>query len=305
MSSFAIYIIGFIVLIVGLALAANLVGLSSTWIAIGIVVLLGVAPLFISLNDYVLLVEEEVSAKLREPVKITGLRAGGLPLPHVMVDGISIGKSGIVTAARVTITPDLWSLLGSTKVIHSIRVDRLVLTQKAIQKIPSWTKAASAEAGQRASDVTVRVKSIRLDNAVVMLQKAPFGPFDGHLALNNDNSLDVASITTTDGKLHALIKPERSHYRVDVKATDWKLPVGPALRFDELIVAEESQAVGERLLVDAVGADSGRQAAGDLRDRLRLPGEQPADQRRVEDSEHESGDANRAVVPLFHTDSGI
>ena len=217
------------------------------WILSGVVLLLAVAPLFVSLNDYVLLIEKEVSAKLREPVKISGLRAGGLPMPHVTIDGISIGKTGIVTAARVTITPDLFSLLGSNKVIRSIRIDQLVLTQKAIQKIPSWTKAASAEAGQRASDVTVRVKSIRLDNAVVMLQKAPFGPFDGHLALNNDNSLDVASITTTDGKLHALIKPERSHYRVDVKATDWKLPVGPALRFDELIVNGVATGKGLRL----------------------------------------------------------
>ena len=45
MSSFAIYIVGFIVLIVGLALAANLVGISSTWIAIGVVVLLGLGIL--------------------------------------------------------------------------------------------------------------------------------------------------------------------------------------------------------------------------------------------------------------------
>ena len=45
MSSFAIYIIGFIVLVVGLALAANLVGISSTWIAIGVIVLLGLGIL--------------------------------------------------------------------------------------------------------------------------------------------------------------------------------------------------------------------------------------------------------------------
>jgi hypothetical protein len=45
MSSFAIYIIGFIVLVVGLALAANLIGISSTWIAIGVIVLLGMGIL--------------------------------------------------------------------------------------------------------------------------------------------------------------------------------------------------------------------------------------------------------------------
>ena len=43
MSSFAIYIIGFLILIVGLALAANLLGVSSTWIGIGVIVLAGIA----------------------------------------------------------------------------------------------------------------------------------------------------------------------------------------------------------------------------------------------------------------------
>ena len=42
MSSFATYLIGFIILIIGLALAANLLGLPSTWILIGVVVLIGI-----------------------------------------------------------------------------------------------------------------------------------------------------------------------------------------------------------------------------------------------------------------------
>lgn len=43
MSSFGTYIIGFFILIVGLAVAAYLIGLSPTWIAVGVVILLGVA----------------------------------------------------------------------------------------------------------------------------------------------------------------------------------------------------------------------------------------------------------------------
>jgi hypothetical protein len=45
MSSFGIYVIGFIIVIVGLALAANMLGLSGTWIGIGIIVLVGIAIL--------------------------------------------------------------------------------------------------------------------------------------------------------------------------------------------------------------------------------------------------------------------
>jgi hypothetical protein len=42
MSSFATYLIGFVIVIVGLAIAANLLGLSATWIAVGVIVLLGI-----------------------------------------------------------------------------------------------------------------------------------------------------------------------------------------------------------------------------------------------------------------------
>lgn len=45
MSSFATYLIGFIVLIVGLAFAAYLLNVPGTWIGVGIIVLLGIGIL--------------------------------------------------------------------------------------------------------------------------------------------------------------------------------------------------------------------------------------------------------------------
>ena len=45
MSSFGIYIIGFVILILGLALAAHLLGLPTVWIGIGVIVLIGIAVL--------------------------------------------------------------------------------------------------------------------------------------------------------------------------------------------------------------------------------------------------------------------
>jgi hypothetical protein len=41
MSNMAIYLVGVVVLIVGLAWGASVAGLSSTWIAIGAIILLG------------------------------------------------------------------------------------------------------------------------------------------------------------------------------------------------------------------------------------------------------------------------
>jgi uncharacterized membrane protein len=45
MSSFSTYLIGFIVLIIGLAIAAVLVGVSQTWVIVGCIILIGIAIL--------------------------------------------------------------------------------------------------------------------------------------------------------------------------------------------------------------------------------------------------------------------
>lgn len=42
MSSFATFLIGFVVLVIGLAIAASLLGVPTTWIAVGVIVLLGI-----------------------------------------------------------------------------------------------------------------------------------------------------------------------------------------------------------------------------------------------------------------------
>ena len=41
MSSFATYLIGFVIVVIGLAVAAYLLGISTTWIAVGVLLLLG------------------------------------------------------------------------------------------------------------------------------------------------------------------------------------------------------------------------------------------------------------------------
>ena len=41
MSSFATYVIGFLIVVVGLAIAANMLGVPPQWIIVGVLVLLG------------------------------------------------------------------------------------------------------------------------------------------------------------------------------------------------------------------------------------------------------------------------
>ena len=85
-----------------------------------LIVALAAIPFFIDLDDYIPRIEQEVSARLKEPVKIGSLKAAGLPLPHVIVSGITVGKTQDIKVGKVSVTPDIWSLMSDTKVIKSI-----------------------------------------------------------------------------------------------------------------------------------------------------------------------------------------
>ena len=151
-------------------------------------------------------------------------------MPHVVIDGITVGKTEDLKVGKVTVTPELSSLFSATKVIRSIEIDSLVLTQKAIDKIPVWSK----QDGKPGEAPAVRIGSLRLDDALVKLDKTSFGPFDARVRLDDKGQPAEASITTRDGKLKAVVTPENSKYAISASAKTWTVPAGPPIVFDEL-----------------------------------------------------------------------
>ncbi|HEX7454561.1 MAG TPA: hypothetical protein VF296_00825 [Gallionella sp.] len=207
-------------------------------ILIVFVLLLAIAvalPFFISINDYIPQIEKEVSARLKEPVSLKSIRFTLLPSPYVTVDGIKVGDADGIMLGKLLVTPDLFSLLQPVKVIKSIEIDSVTLTQKAIDKILALAKLDAAKSPQQ----QIRVESILLKGVLVNFGKVSFGPFDARVNLDSRGEPEDASIATQDGKLRAIIKPDpsdKSNYLIDASAKAWTLPAGPALVFDELII---------------------------------------------------------------------
>jgi len=201
-------------------------------IVLGILLaVLALAPLFFSLDDYIPYIEREASAKLKEPVQIQSLRASILPVPHLTVNGIAVGKAADIKVGRVTVTPDVLSLLGSVKTIRSVEIEDLVLGEKAFEKIPLWTQSDRPKAPAQ-----IRVRNIRLDGAIVQVGKRAFGPLDAKISITDAGDPQEAAISTRDGALKAILRPEQGRYLIEVSAKAWKLPLGPPVLFDELVI---------------------------------------------------------------------
>ena len=93
-----------------------------------LLVVAAAVPFFISIDDYIPRIETEMTARLKQPVAIKSIRFNLLPVPHVTIDGISVGAADDFKLGVVRVTPELFSLFGATPVIKSIESDSLALT---------------------------------------------------------------------------------------------------------------------------------------------------------------------------------
>ena len=205
------------------------------WLTRGVLVLLALAgvvalvPFFVSLNDYVPQVEAELSTRLKTPVSIDALHASLVPIPHVRVEGIAIGKAEEITVAKVMLTPDLWSLFGSNKVIRSVRFEDVVLSQSAFGPLLALAKGDSGSG-------TLTIEKIELKTAVIKLEQGSFGPFDAEVQVGTGGQQGDVTLKTQDGALQARVVPSGKQYTFDISAKSWTPPLGPKIRFDTLQV---------------------------------------------------------------------
>lgn len=197
-----------------------------------LVAILGIVPFFVSVDDYRPQIEQLLSERIKEPVRLKSLRLAGLPLPHLIIEGVEIGKAD-VKVGKITVTPDLLSLLTDTKVIRNVEVYALVINQNAIDRLPLWIKT---DPKAKPADFTVLVRSVSLDDAMLKLQKTSFGPFDARIDISSSGQPERADITARDGRFKATIKPAGKKFNIEVQAKNWRLPAGPPIHFDELLV---------------------------------------------------------------------
>jgi uncharacterized protein involved in outer membrane biogenesis len=188
-----------------------------------------VVPFFVTLNDYIPALEKEISARIGEPVSIDNLHAAILPVPQARVDGITIGSAEEIQVGKLTLKPDLWSLLRSDKVIRSVELEDVTLTQKALGGLTALSQ------GDRGAG-EFRVERVRLTNALVKFESSQFGPFDVDVQVSSPTQQGLVTLKTRDGALEAHARPEAEHFQVDITARKWTPPIGPAFVFDELEV---------------------------------------------------------------------
>lgn len=207
-----------------------------------------VVPFLIPMGTYIVQVERLASGALGVPVRVGSLRAALLPTPRLHVGDVVVGDNEDFTVENVAVVPAVFSLFSEVKTISSVKVERPVIKQSAVEIV---TTLANSDAGEsEPSRVAIREVSIRQARLVWPEMNLP--ELDADIALTAENKPESARITTTDGKLRLDLTPEDGRQLITLAAKSWTLPAGPAFLIDEL--AGQMVLTGKTLTIEKLDA---------------------------------------------------
>ncbi len=216
-----------------------------------------VLPYVWPMQDYVVQIEQRLSAQLHQPVRVGHLRATLLPLPKLELQGVTVGKNQELKASKVELHFDLPALLTETRIITRAEISELAINAQSFDQALSWLQAASGE-------TRYPVMRMVLQQARVSGEGLGLPVMNGVLDLDGQGQLIKAVLKSEDGKLGVELQPQQSRWRIALTIRDSPLPLLPDIIFNELSLNGEVDA-GTASFHQIAGRLYGGQLSGSAR----------------------------------------
>ena len=201
---------------------------ASIAVAVLLLVLL-LVPFLLPLGYFIPELERIASGQLKALVKVDSQRRFFLPLPHLTVTGIVVGKKAFVEVRKVVITQRLSSLFDSSRVISKISLHGVVIGQGVIAKAAD--RAVRPGGGGPAA---VGVERIEIRDAFVNLSELKQREIDLDLELTPEGGIARVQVRADNGHLNVKLVPRGREFAVEIVARDWRLLAGPPLLISSL-----------------------------------------------------------------------
>lgn len=204
--------------------------------------LVSTLPLVVSVEGYRGDVELQLAAAINHDVSIDSLSLRTVPTLRLVASGVRIGRPGQgesseLQVGSIDIYPDIVPLLDGQLDINNIRLKDVVLRRSFIEAMVALgnKKAGDKEALAAEDDFAVTIRNVQAESVSIVLDEVTtIGPYRVDIALNDKLIPTVIKLARMDGKAKVTMLAVKQGYQLNLQASNWRLPVGPALDFDAL-----------------------------------------------------------------------
>ena len=178
------------------------------------------------MQDYIVQVEQELSAQLKQPVHIGSMSAATLPAPRLDLQNVTVGNGQELKVGHVALFFDALSLPANIRTIDKAELENVTVSAASFSGVMPWLQAMGGNARYPVARVTLHGVHVSGDVALPV--------FGGKIDFDAYGHFTKVRLSSDDGKLGIELQPQEKHLQLDVSLTDSPLPLLPNIQFGSL-----------------------------------------------------------------------
>jgi hypothetical protein len=196
-------------------------------IAAGVTVLglvaIFVLPMFWPMQEYIGPLEQRLTERFKQPVKVGGMSASLLPMPKIELVDVKVGATGEFTAGSATLNFGLLSLLSDSKAIDDVTLQNATLSGKDMGKVAAWLKGMGGDARFPLQHVTLR-------NLKIVSEEISIPPLQGGADFDQGEFSRLV-LHSDDEKFNVELKAVENRTQLTFGIREGALPLLPSAMF--------------------------------------------------------------------------
>lgn len=187
-------------------------------------------PYIWPLDEYISPLEQEISAQLKQPVKIQKISLVLLPMPKLELHSVSVGSGQELSIGDAVLNFDFSALFAPTKSIGSMALNNVTVSASSLDKAVLWLQAAGGN--EKYPVARMEFKSIRLKTDEI---KLPL--FSGNAKFDAQGNFTEAELKSEDDKYSIVLQSQQSRLQLELSVHENSLPILTNYKFKDFSVS--------------------------------------------------------------------
>jgi hypothetical protein len=192
-----------------------------------------IIPYVLPMRDYMPKVQQQLSARLHQPVHLGNLSGRILPMPRLELGEIYIGDAKQFQAVDAQINFDLMALFTDIKPISSVEFHGVKVRGPWVRNVAQWLQLL-------ANDNQYPVSRMVINQGTLDAEAFQLTGVEGEMDFNPDGKFTQANLRANGGKYSMVLDPVlENKLQTSITVRGSALPMLPNWPFDELVAKGE------------------------------------------------------------------
>jgi len=190
-------------------------------------VLVASLPYFWPTDEYIAPLEAEISAQIKQPVRIKKIDFALLPMPKLELHTVAVGKSDDLKIADIEMSFDMSALFASTKSISKLELRTVTMSGPSLDKVMLWIQSAGGI--EKYPVARIELKGVRISTDEMTLPV-----LNGRVDFDPQGRFTKADLKSADGKLGIEFQLQQNNLKLEASLQESNLPIFPTIKFNDL-----------------------------------------------------------------------